>query len=648
LNSHAAVRDSVVIAREGENASKQLVAYFTADQDEPATAANLRSYLQEKLPDFMLPSAFVKMDRLPLNANGKVDRKALPPPDERRAEVSDATVAPRTLVEKKLAGIWKKILRLEQVSIQDNFFELGGDSILSIQISLLANQAGLKLAPKHLFQHQTIAELAAVVEAASPLLDEQEAITGPVPLTPIQQQFFDQRLVDPHHYNQAIMFELRKPVVAALLERAVRQLLVHHDALRLRFSQTDSGWSQFNAAFDEVVPFSVADLATVAEAEQAAAVEAVATRLQSSLNLSDGPLLRVALFNLGEGRAQRLLLIIHHLLVDGVSWRILLADLELAYEQLSRGEAIELPAKSTSFKRWAERLKQYAASEQADVELDHWLRQAQADHSRLPVDFAEGLNLEASAASVLLSLSAAETRALVEEAPKAHRTQINDVLLAALSRSMSRWAESRSVWVAMEGHGREEILEEVNLSRTVGWFTSLFPVRLEVEPGSSGVDTLRSIKAQLLAIPNRGIGYGVLRYLRGAGETSERLASAPPPEIVFNYLGQTDQVLMDSALLRESSLACGPAKSPKASRPYLLEIVAIIERGQFQMRWVYSQNLHKHSTIEHLARAYMEALRELIGGNSLLETASYTPADFPLVKLDQAKLDKVLSKVKWQ
>jgi thioester reductase-like protein/non-ribosomal peptide synthase protein (TIGR01720 family) len=622
LRQHPAVRETVVVVREEQSGNKRLVAYVVPEKQFIPTTSDLRGFLQEKLPEYMVPSAFVRLKALPLTPNGKVDRQALPAPDMARSNLEETFVAPRTTAEKLLAEIWTQILQLETVGIHDNFFELGGDSILSMQIIAKANQAGLQLTPKQLFEHQTIAELAAVAGTNRTIQAEQGLVTGSVLLTPIQHRFFEQNLPDSHHWNQAVLLEVRQAIAPVLLEQAVQKLLEHHDALRLRFVRQESGWQQDNASPDEIVPFTRIDLSTVSETEQESAISDAAAELQTSLNLSSGPLVRVALFDLGASKPSRLLIIIHHLAVDGVSWRILLEDLQTAYQQLSQGEAIQLPPKTTSFKHWAERLHEYAQSAELQQELDYWLAESRQQIVHLPIDFPEVNNTVAEASTVSVTLSREETQALLQAVPAAYQTQINEVLLAALMQAFAQWTGERSLLVDLEGHGREAIFDDVDLSRTVGWFTTIFPVLLDIEEASSLGDVLKAVKEQLRRIPNRGIGYGVLRYL------SKSLQLHPPKaEIRFNYLGQTDQVFQESSLFKPAQESCGVRRSLRGNRSYLLDINGIVADGQLQLDWTYSNAVHHQATIERLADSFMKALRELINCCQSLEAKGYAPSD---------------------
>jgi amino acid adenylation domain-containing protein/non-ribosomal peptide synthase protein (TIGR01720 family) len=658
LRAHTAVRECVVVAREDAAGSTRLVAYVVPTDDErrktkdedsdrsfvlrPSSfVQELRAFLQQRLPRYMLPSVIVFLDALSLTPHGKLDRHALPTPGSERPDLDSAFVAPGTSAEATLAQIWRDLLGIAQVGIHDNFFTLGGDSILAIQMVARAHQLGLQLTPKQLFQHQTIAELAAVAGSISTLVTEQGRISGSVPLTPIQQHFFAQDLPNPHHFNQTLFLEVRQPIIPLWLAQAVHHLIRHHDALRLRFVQTAAGWQQHNAEAETNSTFTLADLSSLPATEQRAAMEVAATMLQGSLDLTVGPLMRVTLFDCGAGLPARLLLIIHHLVIDGVSWRILIEDLQTAYTQRSRSETVQLPSKTSSFQHWAIRLQEDAQSDMLRTELDYWLAIGQRSLPRLPLDRAGAANTVGAARSVVATLSSVDTHALLHEIPAVYRTQINDVLLAALVQTLAPWTRSSTLLIDLEGHGREPLFDDVDLTRTVGWFTTLFPICLHLKEAEGPGETLKLVKEQLRGIPNRGIGYGELRYL-SAESTRAALRTFPAAEVSFNYLGQLDQTMAQAELFRPAQESNGPAQSLGGLRSHLLEIDSFIIGNQLHVEWTYSDGLHERATIRRLAESYLAALRTLIDHCRSPEAGGYTPSDFPLAGLDQSTLDRLL------
>ncbi|MEB3219806.1 MAG: amino acid adenylation domain-containing protein [Nostocales cyanobacterium 94392] len=646
LRQHPNIQENTVLIQEEKSGNKRLVAYFVTNKESKVSSNDLRDFLQQKLPDYMIPSIFMQLKALLLTPNGKIDRQALPAPESINPELAAKFVAPRNSIEKTIANIWSGVLKIERVGIYDNFFELGGDSIISIQIIARLNQAGLQLTPKQLFDSPTVAGLAAVVGNISKLEVEQAPVTGLVPLTPIQHWFFEQNFSEPHHSNQSLLLEVSSEIDLALLEQSVQYLQQHHDALRLRFIPQESGWQQINGGPEEVAKVSILykDLSILPVEPQETALETTATELQANLNLAEGLLMRFALFDLGE-QGKRLLLVIHHLAVDGVSWRILLEDLEQIYQQLSQKQAIQLPLKTTSFKDWSEFLQDYAQSSQLQQELDYWLKGSFQDISRLPVDYPDGTNIEKYTDTVSVSLSVEETKALLQDVPATYHTQINDILLTALALAFTEWTGGYSLLVDLEGHGRESIDNDINLTRTVGWFTTIFPVLLTLEKISQPVEALKAIKEQLRSIPNRGIGYGLLRYVSQNSEVVTNLQTLPQAEVRFNYLGQFDQILPESSLFKLSNQSVGDSRSLQSNRRYVLDINGFVLVGQLQLEWTYSNKIHQRSTIEQLANEFIKMLRSLINDCQSGTSFSFTSSDFPEANLSQNDLEQFLAKI---
>jgi amino acid adenylation domain-containing protein/non-ribosomal peptide synthase protein (TIGR01720 family) len=605
-----------------------------------------RAFLQERLPDFMVPSSFVLMDALPLTPNGKVDHQSLAPPDPVRPALKDRYMEPGNPMERRLAEIWAQVLGLERVGVRDNFFELGGDSILSIQVVARARQAGLELTPKQFFQHQTIAELAAVVATGPAARAEQGPVTGAAPLTPAQKWFFEQNLSEPHHFNQAILLETPPGLDEEILKQALQHVVAHHDALRLRFTRTEPGWTQSLAGPEGAPPFWRHDLSHLPEAEQAGAIEAAAVAVQTSLDLAAGPLVRMALFDLGPLKPGRVLFVGHHLANDCVSWRILMEDLWTVWGQLGRGEPIRLQPKTTSFQQWAEQLSKHAQSPALRHELPHWLAVSEGTISPLPRDFGAMPNRVESVRALPVALTAEETQALLHHVPKAYQTHIDEVLLTALLQAFSEWIGEPSLLVDLERHDREALSDGADVSRTVGWFTSIFPVCLRLERAAFPGDALKSVKEQLRRIPNRGIGYGLLRYLSRDTDIERSLRSLPQAEVSFNYLGQFASAASAAPGIAQARESSGPARSPRQTRRYLLEINGSVLGGRLQLDWLFSEDIHRRATIDGLARNFMGALRSLIAHCQSPEAGGYTPADFAKSTLSQETLDKLVAKVK--
>ncbi|UOO60614.1 non-ribosomal peptide synthase/polyketide synthase [Pseudomonas aeruginosa] len=641
LREQAAVREAVVVAQAGAS-GQQLVGYVVPQdpalvEDAGAQAAcrdALRKALKERLPEYMLPAHLLFLACMPLTPNGKLDRKGLPKPsaDQQQRDYQ----APRSEVERQLATIWAEVLKLEQVGLADNFFEIGGDSIISLQVVSRARQLGIHFTPKMLFEAQTIGALAPLAESGTQVLAiDQGPVTGVTPLLPIQQGFFAEEVAERHWWNQSVLLEAREPLDARLLEQALRGVLAHHDALRLSFTREAAGWTARHRGVEE----GAAALLRVARVADLAALRALADEVQRSLDLADGPLLRALLATFDDG-SQRLLLVIHHLVVDGVSWRILFEDLQTAYRQLLAGQTVELPAKTSAFRDWAERLQAFAGDGGLDGELAYWQGQLQGASSDLPCLDPQGDQSNRHARSVSCGLDAEATRQLLQEAPAAYRTQVNDLLLTALARVVCRWTGQVDALIQLEGHGREELFAEIDLTRTVGWFTSLFPLRLTPAEGIAA--SIKGIKEQLRAVPNKGIGFGALHYL-GSAASQAALAGLPMPRITFNYLGQFDGsfTMDEGALFVPAGERAGDDQSPDAPLANWLALNGRIYGGELRIDWSFSGERFETISIQRLADAYRDELLALIAHCRVAEGQGLTPSDFPLARLDQARLDQL-------
>ena len=646
LLAHPALKETAVLARSDHGEEKRLVGYVLIEEGHVApSVSELRDFLCETLPEFMAPAIILFLPDFPRTPNGKVDRKALPEPGSDRPELESDFAAASSNAETVLAGIWSEVLGLEEIGVNDNFFELGGDSILSIQIVSRAKQAGFGMSARLLFENQTVAELAAASE-----FDEQSAalavadngpVTGEVPLTPVQSWFFEMELPQPSHWNMPILLELSRRPTRANLETALRALLAHHDILRAQYAPSESGWSQQIPA---TVPDPIVmeeDLSGIAVEQRQAELERRADAHQAALNLEQGALMRVVLFDKGDGQPTSMLWIIHHLVVDGVSWRILLEDLDAALDALEGGEQIALPAKTTSFKAWSEALGSYANSAEIASQADYWKALSEVTLPELPLDFQKGDNCEASASKLTVALTEAETRSLLSEVPKTYNTQINDILVTAMLHALAQWTGSKCQVLNLEGHGREEVIDGVDLSRTVGWFTTDYPAILSeaatFEPG----EAIRSVKEALRAIPQKGMGFGVAKYLSGDAATRSAMRELPTPVVGLNYLGQFDQAFSEDARFRYSAEGCGASMSPDGPRVFILEAYGMISGGQLSMDFEYSSNLHKRETIEALATSFQTTLRQLIEHCLDPKAGGFTVSDFSDFAWDDTDLSSI-------
>jgi amino acid adenylation domain-containing protein/non-ribosomal peptide synthase protein (TIGR01720 family) len=600
---------------------------------------DVKNFLKDRLPDYMVPTAFVIMESLPLSTNGKVDRKALPPPAQVIPEIATDFVAPGTPVEKTLAEIWAAVLNLEQVGINNNFFELGGDSIHTIQVIARANQAGLRLTPRHLFQHQTIAELALVADSTPAVEIEQNLVLGPVPLTPVQQWFFDQNLSEQHKWNRAVLLQMDQSVKPEQVEQAARYLLGHHDALRMRFACEGEAWQQINGAPDEAVAVAEFDFSTLPESQQNQLIEMKVAETTRSLNPSEGMLIRMALFNLGDDRPRQLLIAAHWLIVDSASWRILLEDFRQVCGQLSQDKIVRLPAKTTSFGRWSNELS--ADAQSAPRELSYWISDSRRRIERLPAERTKEADAGDGAQIITVSLSAEDTRALIEDVHSAYHTRTSELLLAALALAFSNRSGRRALLVDLQGDGRQSLAKGADLSRTVGCFATSFPALLDLKEARTTGDSIKAIKEQLRRIPNEGACYGLLRYLSQDADVSDTLRAMPQADVSFNYLDHLDHSESQDLSLRIAREFFDPAAGPHVRAPYPVQVNAGYVDGRLRIDWTYRQDFFTRATVEHLAQAFIEELEKIITHCQSPGAGGFTPTDFPLAKLSQEKLDEL-------
>ncbi|MFH8407216.1 amino acid adenylation domain-containing protein [Streptomyces sp. NPDC018019] len=607
---HPRVAQAAVVVRSGPR-GKRLAGYVVPDSgDGAALAAEVRELLAGELPAFMVPSTLTVLPDLPLTTNGKVDRAALP---EERPGAERRATRPSGPVETSLAEVFASVLGVEEVGADDDFFELGGDSILSTQVVARARQAGLRITTKELFQYKTVAGLARVAraenaEGAADGTDDDAHRTGPVPLTPVQHWFFAHHTVNPHHFNQSVLLELVPGADHQALRGALGLLMERHDALRTRFVREDGTWRQeIGAGADGRWHFREVELAG---ADDAAAAERTGQEIEAAqrgLHLTEGPLVRAVLFDRGSRHAAQLFLTVHHLVVDGVSWRVLLDDLRRAYTRLAAGQEADLGPRSTSFGTWAHRLREHTAAGGFDDELAYWRGLPKSDGP------PEDTGTFAGRRTVHDGLDAADTEVLLRRVPGVLRAKVDEVLLATLGQALSGWDGTGPTLVDLEGHGREDILDGVDLSGTVGWFTTIYPVALDVPKDAAPKDAVRTVKRQLRTLPRHGIGYGALRHLTpGTGQAGPALPPAHA-RIAFNYLGQWDGQLPDGdALVARHLDHGGHDHEPAERRLYELEIAAAVQSGRLDLSCAYSPARHDAAVVAGLLRTVADGLRELV------------------------------------
>jgi amino acid adenylation domain-containing protein/non-ribosomal peptide synthase protein (TIGR01720 family) len=562
LLRQAGVQEAVVLAREDRPGQRELVAYVVGASGPALDPARLRQDLADLLPAYMVPSRFMVLPALPLNANGKLDRTALPVPAANR-DRPDAPRLPRDSREQCLAGIWQDVLGCQQPGIDDNYFDLGGDSIAAILVASRLKRAGWQLEIRDLFQNPTIAGLAPRLVAVESGAATSAPLFGPVPLSATQRWLFQHHPGALHHFNQAVMLQPNRPIEAALLRRALDGLWNHHDALRANFHRgVDGTLSQHVAPQSGFAGFELCDLSH--EVDPIPRLSRTVEAAHAGFDLAQGALLKVVLFHLPDG--QRLLIVAHHLVIDGVSWRILLEDLETLYAQG------ELAPRTASVRDWAELQADFVADPSSSSEAEYWRGILTAIPPRPP----HPAPIWGAVRMVARRLSMPCTAALVADAHKAFRTEITDLLLAALANALTRWDGEASHLVTLEGHGRESLHRALDLTRTVGWFTSIFPIVL-VGAAERGL-AIRRTKEMLRRVPHKGAGFLPMT------ELGTPVVSVPRSRISFNYLGRfADDVAAAGGAFGFAPESSGEPIAAWVPRRHDLDITALVSGEAMQL-----------------------------------------------------------------
>ena len=626
LQDHEDIESVVVIAKANQNGDKELVAYLVSEA--VLNTSDIRSYLSNRLPAYMLPNHFVQLAELPLTANGKIDKKALPEPEGLGLSTGVAYVAARNEIEGQLVAVYEEVLKKQPIGIKEDFFALGGDSIKSIQIVSRLRQRGYSLTIRDILLNPVIEELASQVKMVMRSI-EQGLTEGIIALSPIQEWFFDSSSVNKHHYNQSVLLNSKEPVSEEGIRAALDKIVLHHDALRMVYRDSPQGWVQENRGKEQSYSLEII------EACNEESFNEHCNHIQSGINLEKGPLFKAGLFHSTGG--DRLLLVAHHLVIDGLSWRILFEDLSSLYQQYLSGQSLALPLKTDSFKYWQDRQLAYSASEVLQKEETYWSAIESVPVTPLPLDNGAGSNLMKDVSSCSFLLDEEVTSRLLTRCYKAYHTEINDILLTGLSLAAAEVFGIDKVMIRLEGHGREDIGPDTDMSRTVGWFTTMYPVVFDMSYSGDMIRQLIEVKESLHRVPNKGIGYGVLRYL---AKKEYRLT----PEITFNYLGDFGGGIatrQGDPLFGFSGGYHGREFSEDMSRDTVLDVSGMVAEGKLRLSIAYSTGQYSASTIEGLLTSYQQRLQDLIGRLSAEQKIHLSPVDLTYKELSVEQLQKL-------
>ncbi|MCA1690881.1 MAG: amino acid adenylation domain-containing protein, partial [Actinobacteria bacterium] len=633
------VRAAAVVARKDRQGRMHLAAYLVPNGGK-MRADVVHAALRDQLPAYLVPSSYTPLAALPRTAGGKVDRQRLP--DPLPAVPEDDHHQPATRTEEALARIWSEVLGIEggRVSTHSNFFELGGDSILSLQLAWRIAREGMRVTLADLFENQTVAALAAAIDHSQPAAPAEAPVRGPVPLSPIQRWFFETGSPEPWHDNQAVVVRLARSVTAVHVEVALRALVERHEALRTLFRRQPEGWQATVVGADDV------PLAFTVHPVGRRELDRIAEEAHAGLSLETGPLFRADLVGDDvDGQREypwRLLLVGHHLVVDLVSWTILLSDLGLALQQQLAGHAVVLPAPTSSFATWVAELSEWANGTEASEDVCWWLNGPQAVN-RLPVDRAQEAPQRAPAV-----VDQQVVRVTIGAPSLAPGTRIEDALIAALAVALAKWTGAlgaTTVRLDVEGHGREPLIAGVDVSRTVGWLTVTHPLTLTVDPTAPMATTLGSVRDRVRSVPRKGVGYGAVRYLRDPEDEAVRdLRGLSPAEVSFNYVGRMSMGQERDGLVTWGGPPPGPMRSPRAPLAYAIDVVAARQDDSVVVWLFYAATVHERSTIEALGNWLAEAMGAL-AGDMAIEPGADPPAvaAYPLVPIQEEMLVHTLS-----
>lgn len=602
-----------------------LNAYIVAEAE--ISDQELRSRLLPFLPRYMIPANFIFLPSLPLTINGKVDQALLPQPALGKKEFIEA----KTPGEKELVKVMQEILLREKISMNDNFYQLGGDSIKAIQIAAKLNNAGFALKVKDILAYELIGEIAAclAISAKSPKI-EQGLISGEFAGTPIIKWFLAQNFASPSYYNQSVLLKSELLFEVNEIKKAVLKLIKHHDSLRLNYQRKKEVLYYNNEHLNELPAVDEHDLSAYSFYEQAAKIQELGLKLKSSFDLEQGILFKAAVFNLGQ-EGQMILLSAHHLVIDGVSWRILLEDFSNILGQLNLNQEVILPAKTHSFKKWSEWLEDYSKSNLTPARK-YWESVFERNFY-FPFDFNLGPDTMDKVEVLSVAIDQDATNQLRQAVNDIYGLEVGETLTIALALVISDITGLADVVFELEGHGRPETLAKIDLSGTIGWFTSIYPARFHI----SGHDLdfkLKSLKEQIRKIPGKGFDFGILKYLRN------EFASHNNRYLRFNYLGDFDN-LFQKGLFKSVNMDCGPDIGISNHLTSVLEINALILEEKLAINISYSRNKFQNQTVQSFLEKYLARLREIIAISCCESGKKFTPSDFTAVDISQEDLDSL-------
>lgn len=609
-----------------KDGTKSLCAYYQSS--EPLSAEVVRDFLKDKLPDYMIPTYYVNQSHFSLTENGKIDRRNLPEPEAIKEEYE----APETELETQMMIIWSDVLRVEKIGRNDNFFSLGGDSIKAIQICSRLQDIKLKIEVNDLFQFPVLKDLCTEVRSYK-LNIEQGDVIGEANMTPIQHWFSEQSFKNPDFFHQGVSFFSKQGFEKEIIEKTINDLILHHDALRLSFP-TKSRIME-NLKFGERQFYQIVEIQDIEKEFNVSDYMPVFQDMQKSTSLKKGILTSLLLVHHKGG--SHLWWSIHHMVVDGVSWRFLIEDFQNLYQSYCKGSVIKLPQKTTPFIQWAKIVKGFSVNPKLLQEIEYWKNECIAPSNRMCLYQGEYSRNAASRKKIVISRE--NTTALISKVHNAFNTNVNDILISALVVTLYQWKCVTELQLCMEGHGREYISSNVDISRTVGWFTSIYPVRLEYDENVGLSETIKRVKDKLHRIPRNGIGYGILKYMN---EECGTILEKMYPDISFNYLGHMERSSSIGEQIEIEPLSAEITLDNENKMLYPLDINSWIIGENLHINIEYIANVFDDNSIETFVSEYEKALNNIIQYCQSVENSEITLSDLTSSDISESEFSDIL------
>ncbi|SMF77018.1 non-ribosomal peptide synthase domain TIGR01720/amino acid adenylation domain-containing protein [Paenibacillus uliginis N3/975] len=587
----------------------------------------IRSYLAELLPYYMLPSVYKFIKNIPLNKNGKVDKFVL---NEKIKMDTIIDEDGRNDTELTICNIYKEVLNISKVSIHDHFYRMGGDSIKAIQVTSKLRELNYQVKVQDIMTYPTISELAMKLKEGGEFMVPQETCEGEVGPLPIVSWFFEQKFQNVHHWNQSVFLKIKKMLDVQMLECILVKLVQHHDSLRLNYdSQSESlYYNQKHWIPTEMVYHY--DLSRYNVAEQQTLIKSIGKKLKASMNIESSILFKAGLIDCGSDRGLYLLLTAHHLVIDAISWRILLEDFARLYVQLAENQALILPLKTHSIQRWSECMNSFKENE-GMVDLAYWNKETEIDFSLTTTTLNQD-EYPAVKETISQSLTIPETETLLTTANIAYNTKPQELLVTALVQTLAQFTNIDEILIELEGHGRENLDSNVDITRTVGWFTSIYPVHFKWKEQALDKQIV-STKEKLRNIPRNGIGYGALKYL------TTTISQPQNKRVRFNYLGQFEQNTYENVFEISDASLTGEDIAVENEMTAMIDIVALVLEKELRIAVTYSNHQFDLNEMTGFATLFANNLKLLVKYCNGKEIQGYTPSDFDAVDLSQEELE---------